>query len=198
MKILIADIVMAAGIALALIMGSLTDFSRRCESLQSEVLRLHIPANSDSEKDQRIKLALRDKVLEEYGVLLSENEDIEGAQRQVRELLPEIEKTCCEFLAQQGVDYSAKAELVNMYFTTRQYEEVTLPAGNYDALRITLGSGEGRNWWCIMFPPLCIPVAAEYDEELLADLTGEERPQVKLALYEFLKWVTEGSQQQAR
>ena len=157
------------------------------------MLRLHIPANSDSEYDQALKLRVRDLVLEKYGTALSSCGSREEAEENVRELLPEIQKTCCEFLAQQGADYGAKAELTEMYFTTRQYDTVTLPAGNYHALRITLGSGEGHNWWCIMFPALCLPMAAEKlpEDELPEDFVTGGRVEVRFAVYEFFKGLFE-------
>lgn len=183
----ILDILMAAGAALAVLLGSFGAFARECDEIPQEVLRLHIPANSDSDYDQAIKLELRDMVLEKYSTQLSGYSTRDEAAEEVRELLPEIEKTCCEFLEQQGADYGAHAELTEMYFTTRKYENVTLPAGNYLALRITLGSGEGHNWWCVMFPPLCIPMASEISSDALpADMTGQ-RVEIKFAVYEFFR-----------
>ena len=190
------DIIMAAGAALSLLLGSFGGFARECEEIPQEVLRLHIPANSDSEFDQSMKLAVRDFVLEKYGALLADSDNVGDAAEQVRELLPEIEKSCCEFLSQQGTDYGAKAELTEMYFTTRQYDSVTLPAGDYQALRITLGSGEGHNWWCVMFPPLCIPLASEPlpEEELPADFVTDNssnRIEIRFAVFEFFKGLFE-------
>lgn len=187
------DFVFLAGIILAILLGGFRDFAVKAEDVQSEVLRLHIPANSDSEEDQRIKLELRDHLLEKYGAELSDSGSLSEAERRTEELLPEIEEDCQRFLAERGMGYGARAELAEMYFTTREYGEVTLPAGNYKALRITLGSGEGRNWWCVMFPPLCLPAVTENENgdgaEMLSDFRTD-RPQkvkVKFALYELLK-----------
>ncbi len=196
MKRFSLDIIMAAGIAIAMAFGSFGEFARQCEGIQTEVLRLHIPANSDSDSDQSVKLRLRDFLLTEYGGRLSQLDSVQEAKAAAAELLPEIERASCEFLAAEGMDYGAKAELCDMYFTTRVYDNVTLPAGEYSALRVTLGSGEGQNWWCVMFPPLCIPAAAEYREEAedaLPDVLihDEEAPEVeiKFALFEFFKWL---------
>ena len=194
------DIIMALGAALALLLGGFAGFAEECDEIPSEVLRLHIPANSDSPRDQEIKLALRDCVLQEYGTQLSGARSREEAADTVRGLLPEIEKTCCEFLSQQGVDYGAEAELTEMYFPTRRYEQATLPAGEYQALRITLGSGDSHNWWCVMYPSLCVPNACDVtaDEETAEDAFGKpeqdllrhhERYAVKLKCVEWLeKW----------
>ena len=193
MKKIVADIIMAGGLTLSLALGSFNSFAQECESLQGEVLRLHIPANSDSEYDQQMKLALRDVVLEKYGAQLSTEKDLDSAKQQISLLLPQIEQSCNEFLRQNGADYSAKAEVTDMYFTTRVYENVTLPAGTYTALRITLGSGEGQNWWCVMFPPLCIPMASDRSEAeaiLPEELTSADESstvEIKLALFELIK-----------
>lgn len=197
MKIFKTDIVMALGIAAALLLSGFRGFAADCESVQSEVLRLHIPANSDSEYDQDIKLRLRDYILDEYSARLACERDVGQAIAQTEALLPEIEQACNQFLTAEGAPYGAKAELCNMHFNTRVYDNVTLPAGEYTALRITLGSGEGQNWWCVMFPPLCIPVASEETQtELLPDvLVSEEKAEkveVKFALFEFFKWLVRG------
>lgn len=208
MKVFIADILLAAGIAAAVILGSFSAFSQRAEAVQHQVLRLHIPANSDSEYDQQIKLELRDALLNKYGVILSTSSSLSEAENRTEELLPEIEQFCCDFLKGRGAGYSAKAEITDMYFTTREYDRVTLPAGDYRALRITLGSGQGHNWWCIMFPPLCIPCVSEplketaesTDTAELSEAEAEnvlacfEQPReikVKFALYEWLKELLE-------
>lgn len=182
------DILMALGAALAVLLGSFNAFARECDEVPGAVLRLHIQANSDSEYDQAVKLAVRDMVLEKYSARLVGFATRDEAAREVQRLLPGIQKTCCDFLAQQGVDYGAEAELTEMYFTTREYENVTLPAGYYLALRITLGSGEGRNWWCVMFPPLCIPLASEpLPEDSLPEDFTRNRIEIKFAIFEFFK-----------
>ncbi len=199
MKHTALDMIMAAGIAFSVALGGFRSFAQDCEDVRQEVLRLHIPANSDSEEDQRIKLLLRDYILEEYSAQLSCEESPEAAAETVQQLLPELEKSCNGFLADHGAEYSARAELVEMYFTTRVYDNVTLPAGEYTALRITLGSGEGHNWWCVMFPPLCIPAASDVKndaEESLPDtLIAKNEPQtvqVRFAVFEFFKWLMSG------
>lgn len=187
------DFVLLAGIILAILLGGFRDFAVKAENVQSEVLRLHIPANSDSEEDQRIKLELRDYLLERYGAELSDSVSLSEAERRTEELLPKIEEDCQRFLAERGAEYGARAELAEMYFTTRVYDKVTLPAGNYKALRITLGSGEGHNWWCVMFPPLCLPAVTENENgdgaEMLSDFRTDRprKVKVKFALYELLK-----------
>ncbi|MDE7194817.1 MAG: stage II sporulation protein R [Oscillospiraceae bacterium] len=187
------DFVFLAGIILAILLGGFRDFAVRAEEVQGEVLRLHIPANSDSEEDQRIKLELRAYLLERYGAELADSGSLAEAERRTEELLPEIEEDCRRFLTERGAGYGARAELAEMYFTTRVYDDVTLPAGTYTALRITLGSGEGHNWWCVMFPPLCLPAVTENEDEDGAEMLSDfrtDRPhdiKVKFALFEMLK-----------
>ena len=192
MKKVLTSIFLAIGAAFFFCVGGFLTFAENCEEVCGEVLRLHIPANSDSDFDQQIKLALRDALLTKYGAALADSGSLPEAQRRTEKLLPEIERFCCEFLEENGADYSARAELTEMYFTTRRYDRVTLPAGNYRALRITLGSGEGHNWWCVMFPPLCLPCCAVPEEDsdsgdLLSDFEEEREITVKFAVYEYLK-----------
>ena len=188
MKQAVVDMLMVLGLVLSLVLGGFRSFALDCESVQDEVLRLHIPANSDSAEDQRMKLRLRDHILNEYGSQLAEEADISAAKERTESLLPEIEAECRSFLRENGADYSADVQLTEMYFATRTYEDVTLPAGNYTALRITLGSGEGRNWWCVMYPSLCLPAVTERAEELPDVLVGEDTEiDVRFAVYELLK-----------
>ncbi|MGN1110463.1 MAG: stage II sporulation protein R [Oscillospiraceae bacterium] len=178
------------GIVLSTAAGTFLAFSERCETVQGEVLRLHIPANSDSAEDQAIKLRVRDYILEEYGPRLSECSTLESAENRARELLTDIGASATEFLLRNGFDYGAKAELVTMHFTTREYERLILPAGEYRALRITLGSGEGQNWWCVIFPQLCLPACSEQTESAEQVLDSFGKPQkitVKFAVYEFFQ-----------
>ena len=172
--------------------GIFITFSQNCESVCGEVLRLHIPANSDSAEDQTVKLELRDYLLSEFSDELGGCKNLSEAEQKAAGLLPEIEQKSTEFLRERGFPYGAEAELVSMYFTTREYDRLILPAGEYKALRVTLGSGSGKNWWCVIFPQLCLPAVSEQPEpqENSANsvLDSFEKPQkitVKFAVYEF-------------
>lgn len=191
MKKMLIISALTAGIILSAAFGAFEVFASRCGEVSSEVLRLHIPANSDSAEDQRIKLELRDHVLEKFGGELSSCEDLSAAESLAAELLPEVERECTTFLEERGVDYAAKAELVTMDFTTREYERLILPAGEYRALRITLGSGEGKNWWCVIFPQLCIPAVSEKSdksaEKVLESFGTPQKIKVKFAVYELIE-----------
>ena len=141
------------------------------EAISNQVLRLHILANSDSEEDQQLKLKVRDAILEEYNFY--QMSSLEEAERYVADNLEAITQTAQQVVCSEGYDYPVKAEIVNMFFDTRRYEDFTMPAGRYDALRITIGNAEGHNWWCVLYPPLCVP-AAEPKQELEENLTEEQ------------------------
>ncbi len=129
--------------------------------IYKDTIRLHILANSDSEKDQTLKITIRDRLLAEYGELLRSAESFEAAENLTNQLLPEIEKTAEEWIRELGYDYPVKVSLSEEWYETRDYEDFSLPCGIYSSLRVIIGSGEGNNWWCVMYPPLCTELAME-------------------------------------
>lgn len=151
------------GIVVA-ILFSICSFAKTSEEIRSDVLRLHVIANSDTSVDQNLKLRLRDYILQEGKDIFNGSVNVENAVEKIEPVLPELEKSAKAFVNQAGFDYDIKISLSNEYFTTRTYETVTLPAGKYLALRVVIGSGEGHNWWCVMFPPMCVPAADKKDE----------------------------------
>ncbi len=132
---------------------------------QEAPLRLHILANSDDDADQQIKMEVRDAVLlaTQEGIEACDNEA--DAEEYVCDNLEIIEETANAVLEENGVAYRAHAEIGTFRFPERTYQDVTYPEGDYRALRIVLGEGEGHNWWCVMFPPLCISEITEEDAE---------------------------------
>lgn len=146
---------LATGLAAAVLL-SLGNFSALCGEIRSEVVRLHVLANSDSEKDQQLKLQVRDAVLSAADGLMNDVTDKELALETAKAHLPELQNAAQQCVYQQGYTYPVHVSLCEMYFTTRTYETGTLPAGWYHALRVTVGEGNGRNWWCVVFPPLCL------------------------------------------
>lgn len=190
MKNILTALLLTIATALCFTAGFFFVFSENCENVCGEVLRLHIPANSDSPEDQAVKLELRDYLLSEFGSELEGCENLADAERKAAELLPEIEEKSSKFLSERGFCYGAKAELVSMYFTTREYDRLILPAGDYKALRVTLGSGSGKNWWCVIFPQLCLPAVSEKQpdnsaEQVLDSFGKPQKITVKFAVYEF-------------
>lgn len=163
-----------AGMILTLFLSSAQAFADTCDPIREEVLRLHILADSDSEEDQRVKIAVRDKLLSLH---LFDTDDVNSrleAEQAAQENLVKIKAAAQQEVYAQGHTDQVEAEIVRMYFSTRVYDTVTLPAGYYDAVRITIGSGEGHNWWCVLYPQLCIPAASEQEDTLSDVLTEEE------------------------
>lgn len=124
-------------------------------SIAEKVIRFHVLANSDSKQDQAIKLKVRDEVGAYMEELLSESESMEQTRRLIRENLAQITEVANQSLEKQQVDYRATASLTYSEFPEKEYEGFTFPEGEYEALTITLGKGEGQNWWCVMYPNLC-------------------------------------------
>lgn len=121
------------------------------EDLQDNLIRLHIIANSDSGEDQAVKLRVRDAVLDKM------REETENKSRnEIIKSLDEIEKTANRVLEENCFDYTASAVYGKFYFPKKEYRGMTLPAGEYYGVRIVLGNGNGHNWWCVMYPPLCV------------------------------------------
>lgn len=143
------------------------------ENVRNECLRLHILASSDSEADQTVKLIVRDALLQETKALFADSRSSSQAAERVMENKDELEKIAEKALRDNGFLYGAEISVCEEYFTSRQYDDITLPAGNYTALKVILGEGEGHNWWCVMFPPLCIPSVTADKEESVYGVFGE-------------------------
>lgn len=184
----ILDKAMIIGAVLSLIITGFTAFAEDCEEKPQEVLRLHILANSDSEEDQTLKYDLRDYMLTEFSDVFGSCESFEQSVYAATERRAEIEEKANKFVHSKGYDYNVKCEVAKTYFTTRKYENVTLPAGEYTAVRLLIGNAEGRNWWCVMFPPLCLPAAGEFFTEEESKRVEESRDyEVKFAVFEALQ-----------
>lgn len=173
---------------------SLCGFAGECGQIREQVLRLHVLANSDSDADQRLKLQVRDTVVATAAGLFDQVTDKSGAIEQVQAMLPQILAAAQQRVYDEGYDYTVNAELCHMYFTTRSYDTVTLPAGMYDALRITIGEGGGRNWWCVVFPPMCVSAATEgaelsevLDEQQTDIVTQPQRYEVRFRVVEIFE-----------
>lgn len=124
-------------------------------TIPEESIRIRILANSDSPEDQWIKREIQHRITAEVNSWHAAYTDIESARAIIREKLPELERVVGEELARYGYQYGHEVELGQVYFPAKVFGKETYPAGEYEALRITLGAGEGENWWCVMFPPLC-------------------------------------------
>ena len=145
--------------------------------IYEDTVRLHILAASDSEEDQELKYALRDALLNRYSDVLSENTDADGATERLTELLPDIEKFSEQFVSERGYSYDVRAVIGTEWYDTRDYNDFSLPMGYYTSLRIIIGEGTGKNWWCVMYPPLCTDIATggAPSKDALGEYSSEER-----------------------
>ena len=187
MKKLIAA--MAVGFAFTFAVSAAASVKANVEGIENKVVRVHILADSDSERDQRLKLLVRDGVVEFIGEKLKDCESQNEAKQIISSLLDETEQVSERILRENGSNDSVSCELVSMYFERRDYGTFSLPAGKYDALRVKIGEAKGHNWWCVCFPSLCIApsVAAEsgyFTDEEIAIMQYPEKFKLKLKIYE--------------
>ena len=163
--------------------------------IYSDTIRLHILANSDSEDDQSLKIEIRDLLLEKYGNHLTGYGSVKEAIDESKRLIAGMESDVTEWITERGYNYPVKITLTEEWYDTREYEALTLPAGIYNSLRVIIGSGEGKNWWCVMYPPLCLELACEnapfddglikYSNEEIRLISGKEY-NVKFKILELL------------
>ena len=164
--------------------------------LGQQLIRLHVVANSDFSEDQNVKLQVRDRVLEFLERTMDTDCNVQEAKLYLQEHLEDIETDVNQFLASQGSEDCATVSLCKETFDVRTYDTFSLPSGVYESLRITIGQGEGKNWWCVVFPRLCLPavnqdfadtaVNAGFSQELVPTLQQEEGYEVRFFLLDVL------------
>ena len=159
------ELALMCGVLIAVIAGSW--LGQEQKELAGSVIRFHVIANSDSEADQALKLAVRDRVLARAEEIYPENAILEEAQAALEGHLNVLAAAGREVVEEQGYDYPVAAALEDCWFPTKEYEGFALPAGTYTALRVTIGEGKGQNWWCVAFPPLCLGAASETVDQAL-------------------------------
>ena len=149
-------------------------------SISDSVFRLHVLANSDSEEDQNLKYKVRDKLIEYMNSLVPNCSSKQEAISTVNEHIDDFKQIALDTIKKEGFDYDVNINVGNFEFPTKQYGDISLPAGMYDALRVEIGAAKGQNWWCVMFPPLCFVdvtsgvVPEESKTELKDNLSEEE------------------------
>lgn len=188
------ELFLLLGIAAALLLGLWLE--REQTRVSDSVLRLHVLANSDSAEDQSLKLMVRDAVLEEAKVILPEGSSVREAEQILSRNLERLAAAGAAVVEREGYDYPVSARLEDSWFPTKEYEDFALPAGQYRALRIVIGEGEGQNWWCVVFPPLCLASVSEpaaqtaleagMNGRQVALLTGESEGYV--VKFKLLEW----------
>ena len=162
------------------------------EGISNKVFRLHILANSDSTKDQNIKLMLKNYILENTQDIIG-GKTLDEAIKNAKNNTKEITDMCNDYLKSKGLEYKVKVNVVKEYFKTRVYDDFTLPAGKYSSLKIEIGEGDGHNWWCIVFPSVCLSACSESMSDYLDDdemkfVSNTYSPKFKVVeLYESVK-----------
>lgn len=150
------------------------------DDLSNNFFRLHILANSDSEEDQALKLKVRDNIIEYMNSLSYSNLTKKEAIDLTKSNLQNFKEIAQRTILEEGYNYSINLEVGNFYFPTKEYGNISLPAGYYDALKIEIGEAKGKNWWCSLFPPLCfVDISAgvideEAEEYLKENLSEDE------------------------
>ena len=150
------------------------------QGIAGEVFRLHVIANSDTEKDQELKLKVKTRIVEYLKEILGEDAGLEETKEAVLTHLTEIEQEAANIIEEQGFDYPVEAVVEKTYFPEKTYGDCTFPAGEYEALKVKIGSAKGQNWWCVLYPSLCFLddtygiVTEEKKEDLKEVLTAEE------------------------
>lgn len=175
------------------IMLTLIPFEASCQEIQQDIFRLHILANSDTQEDQSLKLKVRDEILKYTERFYKSAASKEEAIKITSENLQSIANKAKEVVTENGYDYQVKARIADVYFNTRTYENVTMPSGTYKALQIEIGRAEGKNWWCVMYPSLCVGASANYQElkdnmnDNEYNLLTEEKTEYKFKIIEYFE-----------
>ena len=172
MKLKKIELAVIAGLIFSIIFNVFS-FALSCKKVERDVLRLHIIANSDSEYDQRLKLKVRDEILKSGYDIFNGNETLSQAKSKIAANLDNIRKIALQYLEKNGCYYDVKVKFEKTFFETRYYENFTLPAGGYEAFRVVIGKGEGHNWWCVMFPPMCLSASDNIKD--IKSLSKEEK-----------------------
>lgn len=172
-----------------LIVVSNLDISQQID--KDSLIRIHVLANSNSETDQQLKLQVKDDVVRYLQPMLAQSHSIEESRTIIQNHMPQIEQTARQTLQQQNSDYDVTLQYGHFDFPVKYYGSFSLPSGNYEALRILIGSGQGRNWWCVLFPPLCFTDSNVSMSGKYTDVTPETEVVVKFKCVEWLKNMTE-------
>ena len=209
LSILILSLISVISMMTISISGEVKKISTASEDYKNKLIRFHVIANSDSEEDQNLKLKVRDGIIDYLQPKLLESNSIKESELIIKREYDEIEKISKNIIMENGYNYDIKVGIDYSQFPTKQYSNVVLPAGEYKALRVIIGDGNGKNWWCVMFPPLCFvdeekaiidkdtdnklrEVLTEEEYELISQKTRKQvdRVQVKFKIVEIIQGIT--------
>lgn len=172
-------------VLLLLVLGVIYAYSlyKDSQTLREQIIRLHVVADTDDPVDQEVKLLVRDEILSMLDTIKEQASSKQEAMSLLREQLPALQKAANNVLQRMGKCYNAVVSLQEEPFPMREYDTFSLPSGIYDSLRVTIGSGKGKNWWCVIFPDLCA-TAASADVEANAVEAGMSDPLAKTLMHE--------------
>lgn len=170
------------------------DSTKIQRNIASQVIRLHVVANSDTKEDQALKLQVRDSIIHSLQEQLSNSHSVQEARNTILSRIPEIEKKAQDTITREGFSYPVKVTLGNRYFPIKDYGDLRFPAGNYEALCVSIGAASGHNWWCVLFPSLCFVdethavVPDDSKDKLRKSLTKDEYDSLEIhsAIYDAL------------
>lgn len=151
------------------------------EEIQNEIIRFHVLANSDTEEDQKLKIKVRDKVIEKMSSKLSNTKNINEAREILIDSIDEVDRIAKDVIEENGYNYNVRSELKRENFPDKIYGDTLYPQGEYEAFRILIGEAEGQNWWCVMFPPLCFvdeskqTINSDKSEENFEEIRNESK-----------------------
>lgn len=169
------------------------------QELQENVIRLHVVADSDSQQDQQVKLQVRDALTAYLQPILDQLPDMDAARAYLETQLPELEQIANDVLKAAGQTATAAVSLAKEAFSKRDYDTFSLPSGIYESLRVTIGSGEGKNWWCVVFPSLCVSATTDsledtaagagFSDSLTGAISGKQEYRVRFFVMDCLGWL---------
>ncbi len=154
-KLLLIGIILFCGISMCVVKSNALHNKEVQQGIAKEIIRFHVIANSDSASDQALKLKVKDKLVKKLSPLLIKASSIEEARSIITKNEDMIQKVATDTIRKNGYDYSVDVSLGECYFPLKLYGQYSFPPGNYEALRVRIGEAKGKNWWCVMFPPLC-------------------------------------------
>ncbi|NLJ79692.1 MAG: stage II sporulation protein R [Firmicutes bacterium] len=192
-RLVVSLCLLGAGALLGLLICSIgTHFSADTAFAQESLIRLHVLANSNRPQDQDLKLLVRDAVLQESGMILSQTKDKREAQILLQENRHKIKEIAENVVWSHGYNYPINVEMGNFLFPQRSYGPLILPEGLYDAVRIEIGQGKGENWWCVLFPPLCLgEIESAYSSQELLHISREKNARgiaLRLKFWDQIAW----------
>lgn len=186
-------VVFVLAIVLGMVMN-VVGFASDCADVRRDVLRLHVVGASDSDFDQTLKLKVRDAVLKKGGTIFEGTVTADKAEKIITPRIAELKAAAEAVLLENGCDYNVDITVGEEFFTTRCYEDFTMPAGVYTAVRVNIGTAQGKNWWCVMFPPLCLPAAfadadAFFDDNEMKVITSSPEYEPRFKIIEIIETV---------